>query len=211
MGSSPIVLALCGRRRTGKDTLATHLVANSTSECAWWHAKVSKELKKCVSQLFNLTDMEVEGPLKDKPIERDSCIGRGVTPRQILQWFGTDVMQHSLSNDLLPDVGRHFWINRTILEISERLEQGYNVVLSDIRFSHELDVLEREFKDRLVKLYLVRDMPDQREETLDSHESEANVEDALRPRADVVIFNQTIDIVTFLNSCNREINKRLMY
>lgn len=194
----------------GKDTLARHLA--ESADAHWVHVKISRALKDSAMTLFGLSESEVEGDEKDLKLSRAPFAASGVTPRRILQWLGTDVMQHALGRDLLPDVGRHFWIGRTVEEIRGHLDgmvprdegglgvrSERNVVISDVRFSHELDVLEREFGDALLKMYVSRPLWGKRSGE-DAHESEAGVT-LLRDRADVTITNRESDIPAFLESC----------
>lgn len=198
------VVALCGRRRSGKDTVAAHLVRGG----GWDHIKVSNRLKTCVMALFDLTENEVEGPEKDAPITRGP--GAGTTPRRILQWLGTNVMQHALARDLLPGSDRRFWIDRTSLDIRRSLSLGNNVVISDVRFPHELDVLEQQFGANLIKIFISRQGAPANgagaDADADAHESELAVE-SLLGRADCIITNREGRIDAMLRACDACITK----
>jgi hypothetical protein len=198
------VVALCGRRRTGKDTIANHLLSGDGGE-RWCHVKIAQALKTCVSYLFDITLEELEGDDKDKVIEREGCVARGVTPRRVMQWFGTEVMQHALMTDILPHVGRLFWVDRAVADIKRLVACGHNVVISDVRFPHELDALTRAFGDgegdgKLLTLYIEREYRGGlRDADADAHESEVNV-DQLKARA-ITIVNTDGDIPGLLQKC----------
>jgi len=220
--STRVVLALCGRRRAGKDTVAAFLSAprpDRTPPIAhprlhqlqqvqqlqqlhrlhhlhtpFEHVKISGALKRCVAQLFDLSHEDVEGSQKDAvhPVW-------GIEPRRIMQWFGTDVMQHHLGAELLPAVGRTFWVARTAREVRRIVGGGGNVVISDVRFPHELDALQAEFEGSsvaFITVFIERGLGDgvgQRDADADvapadAHESESGV-DLLRARASVVVTN----------------------
>jgi hypothetical protein len=164
----------------------------------WCHVKISQALKTCVAYLFDITPDELEGGDKDKVIEREECVARGVTPRRVMQWFGTEVMQHALMADILPHVGRHFWIDRAVADIKRMIACGHNVVISDVRFTHELDALARAFSDQLLTLYIERATKSSTT-TEDAHESEAGV-DELKARA-ITVVNTDGDIPGLLRKC----------
>jgi hypothetical protein len=152
------LLLLCGKRRVGKDTLADMLVAKHGYE----KMHVAKPLKDATKQLFSLTDEQLYGEAKDVVDEHWN-----VTPRRLMQVFGTDLMQHALSQ-ALPDVGRTFWITRLANEI--RQKAGKSIVVADVRFQHEIDTLRRAFDDRMTVIMLQRSQPASSSE--DAHESE---------------------------------------
>jgi hypothetical protein len=188
------ILAVCGRRRCGKDTLAVHM----ESKGDWVHMKVSSTLKSCMSFLFNLTHAEVEGDLKD--VILDHGPGKGTTPRRLLQWMGTDVMQYGIQT-IIPSLGRNFWIDHLVSDIKGVLQEN-NVVISDIRFLHELDRLNEMFPNQVVCVYIQRMQRHHAhnstlDQDVDRHESESNV-DVLEQRADHVIINQGFNLYDYI-------------
>lgn len=125
------IIAICGYKRAGKDTVSNILC----SEYGYQNMKISHHLKKLCKDLFGFTDDQVEGESKDvvDPIW-------GITPRQGMQFFGTDVMQYCIK-DLLPDIERKFWIKKMIKDINDT---SYDkIVISDLRFIHEYDELKK--------------------------------------------------------------------
>lgn len=121
----PRIIALCGRLRSGKDTVADVL----HREFQYKHVKISDPIKRSCKILFDLSDEQIEGHLKDEVDVR-----WGVTPRRILQFIGTDCIQ-----ELMPHVKRDFWVNR--------VDTRKPVVISDLRFLHEYDALKRRDQD----------------------------------------------------------------
>lgn len=158
-----MLIGLVGRRGTGKDTIANHLV---TSHC-FRNRKFSAPLKEALKALFGLTDEHIEGPLKEivHPLW-------GVSPRSMMQFFGTEIMQNRLQ-DLIPCIGRSHAVHRMMMDIEEDNDTG-RIVISDVRFQHEVDaLLERgAFLVRVTREgHVVRDG------TVDMHESEAGVDE----------------------------------
>ncbi len=142
----PIVIAVCGARRAGKDTVAKVL----EERYAFVNLKFARYLKDMIKSGFGLTDEEVEGDAKDivHPVY-------GVTPRAIMQFIGTDVMQYSLQS-ILPGVGRVFWANRLLMDIKQRRESHSRMVISDLRFLHEYEALRRASFEEGYKLLIIK-------------------------------------------------------
>lgn len=126
-----IVIALCGPRRCGKDTIANLLCERH----GYANRKFAAPLKRTLADLFGFSDDEVEGPAKD--VVHPAW---GVTPRRLLQWLGTDVMQFQLQQ-VVPAVGRTFWAQRMVHTLVHEDASVHRVVISDVRFPHEIAAL----------------------------------------------------------------------
>lgn len=129
---------LLGIRGVGKDAVASEICRLDPS---FRNLKFAQPLKDALMQLFELDEAHVNGELKD--IVHESW---GVAPRTIMQWFGTDVMQHGLAT-IMPHVGRGFWCRKMRVRL-ERMAldpQRPNGVVSDLRFQHELDMMRECF------------------------------------------------------------------
>ena len=159
--ASKIIIAICGFKRSGKDTLADHLVAKH----GFKKASIATPLKQACKQLFALSDEQVDGD------EKDICDVRwGVSPRQILQYFGTEMMQIAIQ-PLLPGIRRGFWVKRLIHEI---LNDAANDkwVIPDLRFLHEIDML----KDAFPNITVINVKRPGKNGVLDMHVSETEHE-----------------------------------
>jgi hypothetical protein len=131
------VIAICGYKRSGKDTIADFIA----STYGYKHIKIAEGLKSTMKIMFDFTDDQLEDT-KDVIDQR-----WGITPRRAMQFFGTEIMQHQVQK-LLPDVGRNFWmrkINNTLASANE------NFVISDMRFYHEYEALQ-EFYPFIIKV-----------------------------------------------------------
>lgn len=126
----PRIVALCGARRTGKDTVASYLVEHHGYE----HVKITAPLKRVCQTLFHFTEDQLETDSKELPDPR-----WGISPRQVMQFLGTEVFQYKIQ-ELLPEVGRCFWINSLATLIRANPDKRY--VISDMRFLHEHQVLQ---------------------------------------------------------------------
>lgn len=160
-----MLIGLVGRRGTGKDTVARHLVASYN----FTHRKFSRPLKNALKALFGLTDKHVEGELKEvnHPVW-------GVSPRKMMQFFGTFIMQTQL-RALMPDIGKEHAVQRLMMDLdADPTSANKNTVISDVRFQHEVDAL---LKRGAVLIFLHRSDHLLRDQVTDAHESEAGVDD----------------------------------
>jgi hypothetical protein len=137
--SMPVhVIAICGARRAGKDTVADYLCERH----GFVKASFAAPLKDMTRAAFGFSRLQVDGALKDTidPLY-------GITPRQALQFMGTDVMQFEIHR-LLPRFGPHdrtFWAERLVrdLDLGSKTHgqtvdnQVRRIVISDMRFPHE--------------------------------------------------------------------------
>ena len=130
---TPRIIAICGLKRSGKDTIADILCQHFGYE----KVKIANPLKEALQMLFQFTDAQVEGDEKDVIDPR-----WGVQPRRLMQFIGTEVMQFQIQ-EVLPNVGRTFWIKRLIEEHIMDTSPNKKIVISDLRFKHEYDLLAK--------------------------------------------------------------------
>lgn len=125
------VIAICGLKRSGKDMVANYISARHGHS----HIKIASTLKQMTKIAFNLTDNEVESESKDRVHET-----WGVSPRVLMDFLGTHVFQHEIGK-VIPKYhnNRCFWINQ-VLSAPNRSK---HMVISDLRFEHEVDALRK--------------------------------------------------------------------
>ena len=128
--SLPTIIAVCGYKGSGKDTIAKYL----EEKYDYTHIKITKPLKDCVQNLFNLTEEQIEKN-KEQIDKR-----YGVSPRQLYQFFGTEIMQYQIQQ-IIPTMSKKFWINRFIDEYFNKTNVKY--IISDLRFLHEYEELKK--------------------------------------------------------------------
>lgn len=165
------IIGICGKRRSGKDIVADHLCQHY----GYAKYKIADKLKSMCKLLFGFTDEELE-VTKDEPCERWG----NVTPRRVMQFMGTEVMQHKLK-ELLPEVGLKFLIQAVIKDFSHD-----RIAISDLRFLHELEELKRLERDTNVKVIVLRVNRELETDEADLHVSET---EGCKIQADVVIDN----------------------
>lgn len=128
----PQIIAICGLKRSGKDTIADYLCKHHNYE----KIKIASPLKEGLKAMFGFTDKQLEENEKDIIDPR-----WGIEPRKVMQFFGTEVMQYHLQT-ILPDIGRSFWIKLLIEQhILDPNNADKRFVIPDLRFKHEYDML----------------------------------------------------------------------
>lgn len=131
MHKLPRLIAICGAKRAGKDTIA-NIISN---KYGYDHIKIAQKLKNVCKILFNFTDEQLESDSKEII---DSYWN--ISPRQAMQWIGTDVMQYQVQH-LLPNIDRKFWIQSIVNQLDVNPEVRY--IISDLRFKHEVEELKK--------------------------------------------------------------------
>lgn len=119
------VIGLCGFSGSGKDTVADIFVKYGYKKLSF-----ADSLKDAVSVIFGWDREMLEGKTEKSRKFRErkdkfwsKKFGRDITPRKILQEFGTEVCRDNLINTI--------WIDSL-----ERKIDG-NVVITDVRFKNE--------------------------------------------------------------------------
>ena len=145
MAALPKIVAICGAKRAGKDSIARVLQEAHGYE----HLQISRRLKDACQLLFGFTSDQLESDIKETVDPR-----WGVSPRRVMQYLGTEVFQYGIHCPSgLPEMNVHvtpreFWIKAT-LDFIDRESQKNNsknckYVITDLRFLHE----ERLLKER---------------------------------------------------------------
>jgi len=132
MNKLPKIIALCGYKGSGKDTVAEYLV----DKYKYNHYKISEKLKEVIKLLFNLDDNDLE---KNKDKINDKW---GIEPRKIMQFIGTDMFQYKLQ-EIFPNIEKNFWIKSLFTDelINKIKNEDYRIVISDLRFLHEYNLI----------------------------------------------------------------------
>lgn len=135
------IIAICGFKRSGKDTIADGIVKNGM----FVKKQIASTLKHVCQLIFQLSNDQVDGNSKDIIENR-----YGKTPREILQFFGTEMMQFKLA-ELLPNSGRRIWIDRLLSDI----QHNQHVVISDLRFMHEFQAIKEKYGSKAIVIRVI--------------------------------------------------------
>jgi hypothetical protein len=149
------VVAITGKARAGKDTIGNFLVNNY----GFIKYSFADAIREIVKTAFVLSDSEVrsetlkEAPLADFP---------EWSVRKLLQVIGTDLFRKYIHEDI--------WV----YNVAKRIEKNDNsrVVITDVRFPNELDVLDTIPNARVTTIKVTRHGRDG-DVGLTGHESES--------------------------------------
>lgn len=130
-----MIIGICGFIGSGKDTIADYLV--NTHE--FRRESFANTLKDAVAAVFGWDRTLLEGRTKEAREWREqrdewwsTRLGREITPRQVLQYWGTEVCRQGFHDDI--------WI--ASLENKIRNSKD-NVVITDCRFPNEIKAIKR--------------------------------------------------------------------
>ena len=134
-----MIIGICGLIGSGKDTVANILVEYHNFQ----KFRFADKMKKAVSILFDWPmdllngDTTESREWRNKPDEFWSNVkGEKITPRKVLQLFGTECMQGGFH--------KNFWVEL----VRKQLPKNYNVVIADVRFPNEIKMV-RELNGQL--------------------------------------------------------------
>lgn len=131
MVNSTMIIGLIGNIGAGKSTCAQVLVEQGFTEMTF-----ADPLKQACMALFGFTHEQMYGSQEMKATPDPRWFG--VTPRQIMQFVGTDLLRNQLAQ-IMPEIGTDIFVHRMKVALTEH--QG-NVVVSDVRFQNEADLIK---------------------------------------------------------------------
>lgn len=137
-----MIIGICGLIGSGKGTVADVLV----NDHGFTKISFADKLKDGVSTIFGWNRDMLEGDTvesrewRDKPDDFWSNeTGREITPRLVLQLFGTDCMRNGFYDGVWVSL-----VKKTILENPQN-----NYVIPDVRFPNEVDVIKKDLQGKV--------------------------------------------------------------
>lgn len=130
----PKIIGITGRKYSGKDTFADYI----SKKYGYTKICYADPLKTVCGTLFSLSEEQLYGDKKEVSDPR----WFDLTPRQILQFVGTELFRTNMAK-LCPNFEDKFWLHiarNNILTI-QRENPNALIVVSDIRFCNELDLI----------------------------------------------------------------------
>lgn len=129
-----MLIGLVGLIGSGKDTVAEYLVKNYSFK----RDSFAKSLKDATANIFNWDRELLEGHTKESREWREQTdrfwsekFGKEVTPRWILQYFGTEVCREHMLDSI--------WVDSLVARY-----RGENTVISDTRFVNEINTIRKQ-------------------------------------------------------------------
>ena len=139
------ILVLTALKGSGKDTTGDYIVKNYQN---WEKDSFAGTLKDAVSAIFSWDRKMLAGETPEDRAIREAkdeywskCFGYDVTPRNMLQRFGTEILRNNLHKDI--------WVNSLRLKV-EKSEK--NIIITDCRFKNEIDML-RNLGAKIVRIH----------------------------------------------------------
>ena len=127
-----MIIGLLGLIGSGKGTIARQLV----EEFDFVQLSFAGAVKDAVASIFNWDRDMLEGESPESRVWREQVdawwsnkLGCEITPRKILQEFGTDIMRNNFNENI--------WL----YNLENKLMNSKNVVISDVRFPNEIDLI----------------------------------------------------------------------
>jgi hypothetical protein len=165
-----MIIAITGYKRSGKNTVSDYL----KSKYGFTDYAFAKPIKEVASLIFGWSMDHIENS-KELVDERF-----GISPRQFLQWMGTEAMQYNLPNhypEMKEKVGRSIWVK--IFEELYHCNPNTDYAISDFRFPHEEKALKN------LGAYTIK-VINPRIGNVDTHESEKHIDQF---KCDYFIYN----------------------
>lgn len=167
-----VLIGLMGCKHAGKDTVADYLVSHH----GFVKYAFADPVKQICQVMFRLETRQLHDPLaKEEMDER-----WGMTPRQMMQKVGTDMVRNMWGDD--------FWVAN--MEARFQSSSPTHVVVSDVRFQNEADWIKKH-RGILVR---VKDTTSASSSTTDHHVSETEQQSI---QEDVLILNHKQGLDTF--------------
>ena len=131
-----LIVGIAGVKRSGKDTIANHLVKKH----GFYKRSFAQPLKDVCKCLFGFSDNQLNGSDKEIPDEK----WFGITPRETLQFVGTDLLRKQMSK-LRGNFGEDIFIHsfRNWYEDEKNITKKL-IVVPDVRFQNEVDYIHNQ-------------------------------------------------------------------
>lgn len=163
-----MIIVFTGRHGVGKTTLADYII---NAHRSFIKLSFATPLKKCCEQLFNIPENYFLDSNKKDCILPEFI---DVTPRQLLQTFGTNVVRRHLVDEfqqicpefssMIQDMGLLTWIMKRKIENTIKND----IVIDDLRFINEAQMLRTFAGVKIIRL--IRNLEEKNSD--DSHISE---------------------------------------
>lgn len=140
-----MIYGFMGEIGSGKDTACDYIARKYGYE----KVAMADNLKQACKIIFSFEDHQLYGTQEQK--ETPDPRWENVTPRKILQFFGTECMRDKFC-EIMQEMGKGIWVK----SLEMKLVPGKNYVISDIRFEEEAAMVKR-LGGKIVRISRERD------------------------------------------------------
>ena len=135
-----MLVGVCGKAGSGKDTIADYLVEKK----GFKKIALADPIKRLVKDVFVLDDKTMYDRVeREKPLEQWG----NWSVRKLLQVIGTEMFRRHISEDI--------WVRSLWYRVKE--DPTSNYIISDVRFPNELSFLKEAGKEDFLSMKVVRD------------------------------------------------------
>lgn len=124
-----MIIALTGLKGSGKDTVADYIV----TKYGYKKETFAEPLKNALKCLFGLNDNNL---YENKESKLDDWYG--VTPRQLMQYVGTELLRDQMYK-LIPELKKNIFVKN----LENKIKKGGNFVISDLRMENEYELIKK--------------------------------------------------------------------
>lgn len=173
----PIFIGIHARKGSGKSTAAKVLIDKYNFKSV----KMADPLKNMVRSLLSdvgMSSIDIEKRVEGTQEEKEILIPElcNTSGRRIMETLGTEWRDY---------IDPTLWVNIAAHRIQKEMEKGNSVICDDIRFQHEIDVLNKLITNRHYVKIIRSDLPNL---TQNVHASEIPLKDDI---FDTLIYNNS--------------------
>ncbi len=129
------IIGIAGKKTSGKTTFVDLYTKTHTTQQVYTHA-FADPLKEACKILFLLSDEQLTNTIQKESIDKRW----NLTPLQMMQWIGTDIMRKTFKCDSFPN--QCFWIYHWLLWFKSYEWNADDIIfIPDVRFQNEVDFI----------------------------------------------------------------------
>jgi len=175
------IIGFTGVASSGKDTSADIFLSLIDGSKTFVRLSFAKPLKDAAKILWDLTDEQLYTSKKNDLIENDpwEFNGHKTSPRELLQWLGTDVLRKHMNED--------FFAIHMEKQISPYLGKVDYILITDVRFDSEAKFIKKYDKSQIIHIF----RPSLHKISLSNHSSENGISNQFIDN--VIVNNGTLE------------------
>lgn len=130
-----IIIGFAGKKQSGKTT-AVNIIKEKFKDRVII-LNFGDAVKESLRPIFHFTDEELYGDKKEVINEF-----WGITPRNIMQFFATELMRQQIS-DKYKNIGGNIWVLSLEYQIKQITDKNKIILIGDLRFKNEYDMIKK--------------------------------------------------------------------